>query len=183
LLSEGDLKEVLFTKGQIDECVDALAERISRDYAGKSLLVVVILKGAVVFASDLVRKLDLDVELDFIAASSYGSSTVSSGVVRVFKDISSDIEGKNVLIVEDVLDTGRTLNFLVKNLWARGPETLEVAVIFKKRLENEAPVAPKYLGLECPDEFVVGYGLDYAEKYRNLPFLGILKEEVYSGQR
>jgi hypoxanthine phosphoribosyltransferase len=178
---EQDIEEILFTKEEIAKEVSSLAKRIGEDYADSNLLIVVILSGAVVFACDLMRELNIDVELDFMAVSSYGSRAESSGVVRIVKDISRDIEGRNVLVVEDVLDTGLTLNYLLKNLKSRKPKTLELAVLFEKKRELVSPVKPKYLGLPCPDKFLVGYGLDYAEKYRNLPYLGILKEEVYSG--
>ena len=178
---EQDIEELLFTKEEIANGVSSLAKRINKDYAGSNLLIVVILKGAVVFACDLMRQLDIDVEVDFMVVSSYGSRAESSGVVRIIKDLSMDIEGRNVLIAEDVIDTGLTLNYLVKNLKSRNPKTLEVVALFEKKLEQEPPVKPKYLGLPCPDRFLVGYGLDYAEKFRNLPYLGILKEEVYSG--
>jgi hypoxanthine phosphoribosyltransferase len=181
LLFDDDIESVLYDGAEIEEAVCGLAERINRDYRGKSLTMVVVLSGAIVFASDLIRRLDLPVELDFMRVSSYGSSVKSSGVVRITNDLSTDISGKDVLIVEDILDTGLTINYLIKNLRSRGPASLEVVSLLKKDCGDPLQMSPKYHGLDCPDAFVVGYGLDYSEKYRNLPFLGLLKKEVYSG--
>ncbi len=173
-----DIKEILYTKEDLDETVSRMAAQINENYKGKKLVVVTILKGACIFMCDLVRKLDLDVEMDFMIVSSYGSQAKSSGVVRIVKDLDQDITGKDVLIVEDIIDTGLTLKYLVKNLKSRNPASVHVAALLLKDLGNQ--LQPKYLGKVCPNEFVVGYGLDYDERYRNLPYIGILDEKVYS---
>ncbi len=174
-----DITEVLFTAEEIDRSVDELAARINSDYAGRPLVIVTVLKGACVFMGDLVRKLDSEVEIDFMIVSSYGSAAKSSGVVRIIKDLDRVIEGKDVLIVEDLIDTGLTLKYLVKNLRSRKPRSVEVVVLMKKDLGIEPIFEPKYVGLVAPDEFLVGYGIDYAERYRNLPYIGILDPSVY----
>ncbi len=177
-----DISEVLYSAEEIDSCVESLARQINEDYKGRNLVVVTILKGACIFASDLVRKLDMDMEMDFMIVSSYGPAASSSGVVRILKDLDQDIEGKDVLIVEDVIDTGLTLKYLVKNFKSRNPASVNVAVLLKKDLGIDTAVEPKYLGLIAPNEFLVGYGLDYAESYRNLSYIGILDPAIYSGK-
>lgn len=175
-----DVKETLFTNEQIQGRVEQLGARIAEDYADRGPLVVVsILKGGAMFMADLVRAIDLDLEMDYLAVSSYGMEARSSGVVDVVKDLSLSIEGKNVLIAEDVLDSGLTLDHLVKMLSARGPASLEIAALLVKTGAQKVDVRCKYVGFDCPDEFIVGYGLDYAERYRNLPYIGVLKPEVY----
>lgn len=175
-----EIKEVLYSAEEIDSCVEEMAKKISEDYKGRKLIVVTVLKGACIFMCDLVRKLDLDVEIEFMIVSSYGSAAKSSGVVRVIKDLDQDIEGKDVLLVDDVLDSGLTLKYLQKNLQSRHPNSIEIAVLLKKELGVDTNVEPKYLGMTAPNEFIVGYGLDYAESYRNLPYVGILDPSVYS---
>ena len=176
-----DIEKVLFTQEDIDGIVSRLGEQITRDYVGKDLVLIAVLRGAVVFMGDLMRKIELPTNIDFMAVSSYGDGVKSSGIVRIIKDLDIDIRGRDVLIVEDILDSGLTLKYLMKNLESRKPASLEVAAFLWKDVEGRASaVTPKYVGTHCPDAFVVGYGLDYAERYRNLPYLGILKPEVYS---
>ena len=176
-----DIEKVLFTQEDIDGIVSRLGEQITRDYAGKDLVLIAVLRGAVVFMGDLMRKIELPTNIDFMAVSSYGDGVKSSGIVRIIKDLDIDIRGRDVLIVEDILDSGLTLKYLMKNLESRKPASLEVAAFLWKDVEDRvSAVTPKYDGTHCPDAFVVGYGLDYAERYRNLPYLGILKPEVYS---
>lgn len=175
-----DVVEVVYSEEQIRERVKELAAQINRDYAGRKLLVVTTLKGACLFMSDLVRELDLDIELDFMVASSYGSSTKSSGEVRILKDLDRSIEGIDVLVVEDILDTGLTLKHLLAELKSRGPASVEVAVFLRKDLGNVPVIEPRYLGFVCPNRFLVGYGLDYDQRYRQLPYVGVLDPRVYS---
>ena len=176
-----DIEKVLFTQEDIDGIVSRLGEQITRDYAGKDLVLIAVLRGAVVFMGDLMRKIELPTNIDLMAVSSYGDGVKSSGIVRIIKDLDIDIRGRDVLIVEDILDSGLTLKYLMKNLESRKPASLEVAAFLWKDVEDRtSAVTPKYVGTHRPDAFVVGYGLDYAERYRNLPYLGILKPEVYS---
>ena len=176
-----DIEKVLFTQEDIDGIVSRLGEEITRDYAGKDLVLIAVLRGAVVFMGDLMRKIELPTNIDFMAVSSYGDGVKSSGIVRIIKDLDIDIRGRDVLIVEDILDSGLTLKYLMKNLESRKPASLEVAAFLWKDVEDRtSAITAKYVGTHCPDAFVVGYGLDYAERYRNLPYLGILKPEVYS---
>lgn len=176
-----DIEKVLFTQEDIDGIVSRLGEQITRDYAGKDLVLIAVLRGAVVFMGDLMRKIELPTNIDFMAVSSYGGGVKSSGIVRIIKVLDIDIRGRDVLIVEDILDSGLTLKYLMKNLESRKPASLEVAAFLWKDVEDRtSAITPKYVGTHCPDAFVVGYGLDYAERYRNLPYLGILKPEVYS---
>ena len=176
-----DIEKVLFTQEDIDGIVSRLGEQITRDYAGKDLVLIAVLRGAVVFMGDLMRKIELPPNIDCMAVSSYGDGVKSSGIVRIIKDLDIDIRGRDVLIVEDILDSGLTLKYLMKNLESRKPASLEVAAFLWKNVEDRtSAITPKYVGTHCPDAFVVGYGLDYAERYRNLPYLGILKPEVYS---
>lgn len=174
-----DVKEILFTEEQLREKVKELGIKISEDYKGKDLIVVGVLKGSVIFAADLFRNITIPCELDFMAVSSYGNSTESSGVVRILKDLDHTIEGKDVLIVEDIVDSGITLKYLLKYLTARKANTIEIATLLNKEARRVTDINVKYVGFEVPDEFIVGYGIDYAEKYRNLPYIGILKREVY----
>lgn len=176
-----DIEKVLFTQEDIEGIVSRLGEEITRDYAGKDLVLIAVLRGAVVFMGDLMRKIELPTNIDFMAVSSYGDGVKSSGIVRIIKDLDIDIRGRDVLIVEDILDSGLTLKYLMKNLESRKPASLEVAAFLWKDVEDRtSAITPRYVGTHCPDAFVVGYGLDYAERYRNLPYLGILKPEVYS---
>ncbi len=175
-----DIESVLITQEEIDAKLAELAARIDADYAGKEVLLVGILKGAFVVMADLARHLRLPVSVDYMAVSSYGSSTRSSGVVRILKDLDAEIEGKHVLLVEDIVDSGLTLDYLIKNLRSRGPASLEVIALLTKPGQRQLEVPIAYRGFEVGDVFVVGYGLDFAERYRNLPFIATLKPAVYS---
>lgn len=174
-----DVKEILLTKEQISGRIKEMGEQISADYAGKDILMIGVLRGAVIFMADLARAITVPVALDFMAVSSYGSSTTSSGVVRILKDLDEAVQGKHVLVVEDIVDTGLTLNYLLDNLKSREPASIRLCTLLNKPERRKAQVSIDYNGFNIPDEFVVGYGLDFAEKYRNLPFIGILKPEVY----
>ena len=175
-----DVTQILFSQEEIAAVVKRLGAEISRDYAGKKLLLVTVLKGAFIFMADLVRAIDGDVEIDFMEVSSYGTEAKSSGIVRIIKDLESSIEGRHVIIVEDILDSGLTLKYLCKNLNSRRPLSVEIATLLLKKEKQETDITCKYLGFLCPDEFVVGYGLDYSERYRNLPYIGILDPKVYA---
>lgn len=175
-----DVKEVLYSEAVLAERVNALAKAIQSDYQDKELLVIGVLKGANIFMGDLIRKIELPIQIDFIAASSYGSSTESSGVVKIVKDLDYSIEGKHVLIVEDIIDTGLTLRYLEDNFLSRKPASLAICTLLDKPERRKAQIDVKYVGFAIPDEFIVGYGIDYAEKYRNLPYVATLKPEVYS---
>ncbi|MBU5486709.1 hypoxanthine phosphoribosyltransferase [Clostridium sp. MSJ-8] len=175
---KNDIERVLYSEEAIGEKVKEIGEKISKDYAGKDLLVVVILKGSAIFAADLVRNISIHCNIDFMSVSSYGNGTESSGEVQILKDI-TNIEGRNVLIVEDIVDSGITLSHLVQILNKRNPNSIEIATLLNKPSRRVEQVDVKYYGYEVPNEFLVGYGLDYDEKYRNLPYIGILKREVY----
>ena len=175
-----DVERILFDEEQLKARVKELGEQINADYAGKPLVVVGILRGAAIFMSDLVRAIDLPLEMDFMAVSSYGDGTQSSGRVRIVQDLSIDVHGKHVLIAEDVLDSGLTLEHLIERLEVLDPESVAVAALMKKNTPNQRDVNCRYVGYECPNEFIVGYGLDYAQRYRNLPYIGVLKPEVYA---
>jgi len=172
---EAPIGEVLVSADELQRRVGELGEQISRDYAGRSLLLVGVLKGAVFFLSDLMRFIDIPVELDFMAVASYGSATDSSGVVRILKDLDAAIEGRDVLIVEDIVDSGLTLQYLMRNLGSRNPRTLEVCALLTKPERRKVDLPTRYVGFEIPDRFVVGYGLDYEEHHRNLPFVAALE--------
>ncbi|MHB1210700.1 MAG: hypoxanthine phosphoribosyltransferase [Candidatus Nanopelagicales bacterium] len=176
-----ELQHVLLTEDQIRGKLNELAAQIDADYAGKDLLLVGVLKGAVMVMADLARSLSRSVDMDWMAVSSYGSGTTSSGVVRILKDLDADLNGRNVLVVEDILDSGLTLSWLLKNLSSRGPESVEVFTLLRKPDAQKVNVAPRYIGFDIPNEFVVGYGLDYAERYRNLRCVGTLAPHVYGG--
>ena len=175
-----ELEHVLLTEAQIHTRLSEIAAEIDRDYAGKDLLLVGVLKGAVMVMADLARSFDRHVEMDWMAVSSYGSGTTSSGVVRILKDLDADISGRHVLIVEDIIDTGLTLSWLVTNLRSRGPASVEIATLLRKPDALQMEVDVKYVGFDIPNAFVVGYGLDYAERYRNLRSIGTLAPHVYS---
>lgn len=177
---DGEIDKVLISEEEIVHKTRELAEVIARDYADREVLMIGILKGAVMFMSDLARALPLPVQLEFMAVSSYGSSTTSSGIVRILKDLDRDITGKDVLVVEDIIDSGLTLSWLLKNLGARNPSSIEVCALLRKPEAVKVSVPVKYLGFDIKNEFVVGYGLDYAERYRDLPYIGTLKPEIYS---
>jgi hypoxanthine phosphoribosyltransferase len=174
LTSEPELGEVLVSAEELQRRVAELGEEISRDYAGRSLLLVGVLKGAVFFLSDLMRFIEVPVEVDFMAVASYGSATDSSGVVRILKDLDGAIEGRDVLIVEDIVDSGLTLQYLMRNLGSRNPRTLEVCALLTKPERRKVDLPTRYVGFEIPNRFVVGYGLDYAERHRNLPYVAAL---------
>ena len=178
---ESELEHVLLTEEQIRTRLLELAHQIDADYAGKDLLLVGVLKGAVMVMADLARSLSRSVDMDWMAVSSYGSGTTSSGVVRILKDLDADLSGRNVLVVEDILDSGLTLSWLLKNLTSRGPASVEVFTLLRKPDAQKVNVSPRYIGFDIPNEFVVGYGLDYAEKYRNLRCVGTLAPHVYGG--
>lgn len=175
-----DIEAILISEETLQARITDLARAVNEDYRSKDLLLVGILKGAIMFMVDIARKLDRPLDLDFMAISSYGNATESSGVVRILKDLDEPIAGRNVLIVEDIIDTGLTLRYLVENLQRRDPASLEVCALLDKAKARQKVIEPKYLGFELPDRFVVGYGLDYAQKYRNLPYIGVLKPSVYS---
>lgn len=175
-----DISELLYTEQQIQQKVAEMGEQISKDFAGRNPLVVCVLKGAFMFLADLMKRITIPVELDFMAISSYGVSTKSSGVVKIIKDLDIPVDGRHVLIVEDIIDSGLTLSYLIDVLERRNALTVSVAAMFDKPARRTVDLKADYIGFTLPDAFVVGYGLDYAEKYRNLPYLGILKEEVYT---
>ena len=174
-----DIEKVLFSEQQIEEIVSRLGAEISRDYQGKNLLLVGILKGSVVFMADLMREIDLPCNIDFMAVSSYGSGTKSSGVVKIIKDLDQSIEGKDLLIVEDILDSGMTLSYLSNLLRQRNVSSIRIATLLDKPERRVADVKADYFCFTVPDEFVVGYGLDFDQQYRHLPYIGVLKPEIY----
>lgn len=178
-----DVKEVLISSDEIQEKVHEIGERITADYRGERPVLIGVLRGAVVIMGDLMRHIDLPCEIDFMDISSYGSGTSSSGVVRILKDLEEDITGRHVLIVEDIIDTGLTLSYLRRSLLARKPVSLEICSLLTKPSRRRIELDVKYLGFEIPDEFVVGYGLDYGGAYRNLPDICVLKPEVFGGER
>jgi hypoxanthine phosphoribosyltransferase len=175
-----DVKEVLIPSSDIQEKLTEIGERITEDYKGKRLLLVGVLRGAVIVLGDLMRKIDLPCEIDFMDISSYGTGTSSSGVVRILKDLEEDITDRHVLVVEDIIDTGLTLSYLLRSLQARSPASLEIFALLSKPSRRRVELDVKYLGFEVPDEFVVGYGLDFAGAYRNLPDICVLKPEVFA---
>ncbi|WP_040158687.1 hypoxanthine phosphoribosyltransferase [Nigerium massiliense] len=177
---ENELTEVLYTKQQVDDRLAAVAAQIDADYAGKEVLCIGVLNGAVMVMADLTRHMKSHLQMDWMAISSYGAGTKSSGVVRILKDLSADIEGRDVLIVEDIIDTGLTLAYLVQNLRSRKPASLEIMTMFRKPDALKSDVDVRYVGFDLPDEFVVGFGLDYAGRYRNLTDVGTLAPHVYS---
>ncbi len=178
-----DLAEILFSAEELKTRVEEMGAAITKDYgdkaAEKGIVVISVLRGAAIFMADLVRTIKLPIEMDYMAISSYGSGSKSSGVVRILKDLTTSIEGRHVIIAEDILDSGLTLKYLIKYLNSRHPASIEVATLLRKLGRAQAKIDCKYVGFECPDEFIVGYGLDYAERYRNLPYIGVLKPEVY----
>ena len=175
-----DIEEILLSEQDIKDIVNKVGAEITRDYADKNPLVIAVLRGAVVFMADIMRAIECPLSIDFMAVSSYGDGVKSSGVVRIVKDLDTKIEGRHVIIVEDVLDSGLTLSYLVRMLKSRNPASIEIAAFLVKDIEGKRPaVDPRYVGTHVPDKFVVGYGLDYAERYRNLPFVGVLKPCVY----
>ena len=174
-----DIQEVLLTEQMLKDKVAELGAAITRDYADKEIFAIGILRGAVVFMADLIRAIERPVQIDFMAVSSYGMQADSSGIVRILKDLDSSITGKHVLIIEDIIDSGQTLSYLIKNLTERKPASIQLCTLMNKPERRKVDLPVKYVGFEIPNEFVVGYGLDNAEKYRNLPYLGVLKRSVY----
>ncbi len=179
-----DIKEILYSEEEIAVRVKEIGGALTDKYSkivdnGGSVVVVSVLRGAAIFMADLVRATEIPVEMDYMAVSSYGSGVKSSGVVKIVKDLTANIEGKHVIIAEDILDSGLTLQFLLEYLQARKPASVEVVTLLRKLTRAQAHIECAHVGFECPDEFIVGYGLDYAERYRNLPYIGILKPEVY----
>ncbi|MDO5725799.1 MAG: hypoxanthine phosphoribosyltransferase [Tissierellia bacterium] len=174
-----DIEKILLTEEEIKGKAKEMGEKITKDYSSKDLYIICILKGGVFFTADLVRYINLPVNLDFMDVTSYGDQTISTGEVKIVKDLDSSVVGKDVLIVEDIIDTGMTLSYLTKNLKQRGARSVEIATLLDKFERRKNHVDVKYSGFEIPNVFVVGYGLDYAEKYRNLPYIGYLKPEVY----
>ena len=174
-----DVERILISQDKLENIVNSLAKRIEKDYNDKEFIMVGLLKGSVVFMADLMKKIDLDFRIDFIVASSYGSGTESSGKVRLVKDLEISPVNKDILIVEDIVDSGNTLNFVCNYLMTRGANSVRVCTLCDKPLRRKVPMEADYVGAVIPDEFIVGYGLDYDEKYRNLPYVGVLKRSVY----
>ncbi|MEN3533495.1 hypoxanthine phosphoribosyltransferase [Microbispora sp. ZYX-F-249] len=177
-----DLSRVLISEQELQEKIRELAGRIDADYAGRELLIVGVLKGAVMVMADLARALHVPVQMDWMAVSSYGAGTKSSGVVRVLKDLDTDIAGRHVLVVEDIIDSGLTLSWLLNNLKSRDPASVEICTLLRKPDAVKVELDVRYVGFDIPNEFVIGFGLDYAERYRNLPFIGTLAPHVYGGE-
>lgn len=176
---KNDILKILITEEEIAKKVNELGAQISRDYEGKNLLLVGVLKGSVVFMADLMRAITIPARIDFMAVSSYGSGTKSSGVVKIIKDLDTDLHGYDVLIVEDILDSGMTLKYITNLLEQRGTNSIRIATLLDKPARRKADIKADYFCFDIPDEFVVGYGLDYDEKYRNFPAVGVLKPEIY----
>ncbi|MCH3971610.1 MAG: hypoxanthine phosphoribosyltransferase [Oscillospiraceae bacterium] len=177
----GDIQEVLFSEKQLAAIVERIGNQISEDYKGKRLLLASVLKGSVVFMADLMRAIKIPCEVDFMSVSSYGSGTKSSGIVKITKDLDINLEGYDLLVVEDILDSGVTLHYILRMMQARNPNSIRLCTLFDKPERRTVEVKADYVGAEVPDAFIVGYGLDYAQKYRNLPFVGVLKPEIYGG--
>ena len=175
-----DIDRILISEEELSKIVKELGAKITEDYKDKNLLLVSILKGSVTFMADLMREINIPCNIDFMAVSSYGSGTKSSGVVKIIKDLDSSMEGKDLLIVEDILDSGRTLNYIKEILLARNPKSIRICTLFDKPERRDVDLYADYIGSKVPNEFIVGYGLDYNEYYRNLPYIGVLKESVYS---
>ena len=174
-----DVESILISQEKLENIVKSLAKEIEKDYNGREFIMVGLLKGSIVFMAELMTKIDLDFDIDFMVASSYGGGTESSGKVKIVKDLSISPKDKDILIVEDIVDSGNTLNFVVNHLVSSGARTVRVVTLCDKPSRRKIPFTPDYCGAEIPDEFIVGYGLDYDEKYRNLPYIGILKRSVY----
>lgn len=177
---KNDIKEILVSEDELQKICDRLGAQITEEYKGKNLMAIGLLKGSYIFMADLLRKIDLQCSIDFMAVSSYGSGTRSSGAVKIVKDLSVNPEGYDLLVIEDILDSGRTLSYVCEMLKTRKPNSIKICTLLDKPSRRVTDLIADYVGMEVPDEFVVGYGLDYDEKYRNLPYIGILKEEVYS---
>jgi hypoxanthine phosphoribosyltransferase len=179
---QNDVDEVMITEDRIRQKTAELGRKLTEDYGGKNPLLICVLKGGLMFLADLMREIQIPVEIDFMAVSSYGDATESSGVVRILMDLDRNIRGRHVLIVEDIIDTGRTLTYIMENLRTRGPASIKVCTLLNKPARRVLDIPIDYVGFEIPDRFVIGYGLDYGETYRNLPFVGVLKPELYSGK-
>ena len=179
---EKDIQEVLFSEEQLSSRVNEIARQITQDYHGKEIVLISVLRGSFVFMADLCRRIDLPCTVDFMAVSSYGAGTTSSGQVKITKDLSESIEGRDIIVVEDILDSGNTLSYLLQILQARHPASMKLCTLLDKPDRRIKPVHVDYSGFSIPDEFVVGYGLDFAEKYRNLPYIGLLKPCVYEAE-
>ncbi|OBZ15408.1 hypoxanthine phosphoribosyltransferase [Bacillus sp. FJAT-27264] len=177
---QNDIKEVLISEEEIQQRIKELGTVLSKEYAGRNPLVICVLKGAFIFMADLVKVITVPLEMDFMAVSSYGASTKSSGVVKIIKDLDVSVEGRDVLIVEDIIDSGLTLSYLIELLRNRNAKSVSVVTLFDKPAGRTVNLEAEYTGFVLPDEFIVGYGLDYAERYRNLPYVGVLKPEIYS---
>ena len=177
-----DLTEILLTEQQIDDKIGEMAKEISEDYAGKQAILVSILKGSFIFMADLVRKLDIDCTLDFMIVSSYGTKSQSTGAVKIIKDLDIDIENKHIMLVEDILDSGLTLSYIKRILETKKPASLRICTLLDKPGRRTADITADYVGFTIPDKFIVGYGLDYAERYRNLPMIGVLNPSIYSDE-
>ncbi len=175
-----DIQAIMFTKQEIDQMVYSLAHNINNDYAGEEVVAIIIMKGSLMFAADLIRALTMNVKIDFMQVSSYGAGTESTGTIKIKKDSDIDLNGKNILIIEDIVDSGRTLALLRPTLEKRGAKSVKIATLLSKPDRRVVDVPVEYIGAEIPDEFVVGYGLDYDEKYRQMDYIGILKPEVYN---
>ena len=174
-----DIKEVLYTEEEIRQATQELGAVLTKEYAGKNPLVIGVLKGAIMFMTDLSRAMDCDLELDFTDVTSYGAAIESSGDVKILKDLDTSVEGRDLLIVEDIIDTGRTLSYLIEIFRHRKAKSIKVVTLLDKKERRAVDLEADYVGIHVPNEFVVGYGLDYIEKYRNLPYIGVLKEEIY----
>ncbi|AAO34852.1 hypoxanthine phosphoribosyltransferase [Clostridium tetani] len=177
---EGDIKEVLYNEEELRKKIKEMGKKITEDYKGKDLILIGVLKGSVIFMADLMKEINIPCNMDFMAVSSYGNSSETSGVVRILKDLDFEIENRDVLIVEDIVDSGVTLRYLVDYLKGRKPASIEIVCLLNKEERRQSNIDVKYIGFDVPDYFLVGYGLDFAERYRNLPYVAILKEEVYS---
>ncbi len=175
-----DIERIFFSEEQILARVKELGAQITKDYEGKNPMFIGVLKGSFVFMADLIKNIDTYCDMDFMAVSSYGSGTSTTGAVKITKDLTYDIQGRNIIIVEDILDSGVTLSYLVNYLSMRKPASIAICTLLDKPSRRKTSVKADYVGMECPDAFIVGYGLDYAEKYRNLPYIGVLKEEIYT---
>ena len=175
-----DVEKVLYTEEQLRERVVAIGQKITADYQGASPVCIGVLKGSFVFMADLMRSIDLPCQIEFLAVSSYGNKSETTGAVQLMQDLQADIEGRDVIVIEDILDSGLTLSYLINYLSVRNPKSIEICTLLDKPERRRAQVAAKYIGFTIPDAFIVGYGLDFAERYRNLPYVGILKPEVYA---